>query len=293
MASLTDVYRGGRREASPRRLYVGVGLFLVGALLTVGGIAVGASLEVSTYFGLDVFEAREVAGVLAGVGLPLAFVGVLGVVPQVSVRLRAMGIAGAAVALVGVALFVWAYPQNWYGLTPDYTLPITAVYFAGALTSLWCLFTAVANFKTRNDPGGTVRLEITKGGTTRIVEVSNDRLREHLGGVGFLGGTPDGDVETQTNHPGRSAATSSASGGHPTASDGGATTTDDAELLDGPADQERGAAGRRPYQDSYCGNCDHFQYVRTASGDMRPYCGFHGDVMDDMDPCQQWESNTR
>lgn len=289
MTSLTEVYRGDRREASPRRLSFGVGLFLVGALLTVGGVAVGASSAVATWLGLGVYAAREVAGVLAGVGLPVAFVGVLIVVPQTGPRRRAAGIAGALVALVGVALFVWAYPHSWYGLQPDYTLPVTTVYFVGALTSLWCLFTAVANFKTRNDPGGTVRFEITREGATRVVEVSNERLRKHLGGIGFLGGTPDGETETQTNSP--QEASAQANGGEPraTVSDGGATTVaDDGEVLD-----SSGADTGRPRQDPYCGNCEHFQYVRTDEGDMRPYCRFHGETMDDMDACKQWEPNTK
>lgn len=292
MTSLTEVYRGGRREASPRRLYFGVGLFLVGALLTVGGIVVGAYSEAATWLGLGVYQAREAAGVLAGVGLPVAFVGVLAVVPQAGRLRRAGGVAGALIALGGVGLFVWAYPKSWYGLQPDYTLPVTAVYFAGALTALWCLFTAVANFKTRNDPGGTVKLEITGRGGTRVVEVSNDRLRDHLGGIGLLGGTPDGDAETQTNRPGGTGASATGPGSPTTASDGGATTvSDDGEVL--PGSNGRTGTGDSPRQDPYCGNCKHFQYVRTPEDDMHPYCGFHGEAMDDMDSCQRWEPNTR
>lgn len=288
MTSLTEVYRGGRRETSPRRLYFGVGLFLVGTLLTVGGIVVGASSEVANWLGLGVYAARESAGVLAGVGLPVAFVGVLTVVPQTGPRRRGAGLAGALLALVGVGLFVWAYPETWYGLHPDYTLPVTAVYFAGALTSLWCVFTAVANFKTRNDPGGTVKLEITRGGATRVMEVSNERLRDHLGGIGLLGATPDGETDTQTNRPGNSAADTSRTESRATVSDGGATTvTDDGEVL-----TDSGPGAGRPRQDAYCGNCEHFQYVRSTDGDLRPYCGFHGEAMDDMDPCQRWEPNT-
>lgn len=282
MTSLTEVYRGGRREAGLRRLYLGVGLFLVGTLLTVGGVVIGASSTVAAWLGMGVFEAREVAGILAGVGLPAAFLGVIAILPQASVRLRAGGVAGALVALAGTGLFTTVYPSNWYGMTPDYTLPVTAVYFTGALTTLWFMFSAVANFKTRNDPGGTVKLEITKAGETRVVEVSNDRLRRRLSGIGVLGTTPDGNAETQTN---RSQSMHSTSPGAPTASDGGATTThDDAEFLDSPGD--------RPRQDTYCGNCGHFQYVRTPDGDMRPYCGFQEGVMDDMDPCEKWKPNT-
>lgn len=285
MASLTEVYEGGRREASPRRLYLGVGLFALGAALTVGGIVVGASSTVAGWLGFDVFGAREIGGVLAGVGLPAAFLGVIAILPQAGRRLRTGAVGGLLIALVGVGLFVLAYPSNWYGMQPDYTLHITAVYFAGALMAFWCTFTAVANFKTRNDPGGTVKLEITKGGKTRVVEVSNDNLRQRLSGIGVLGATPDGEAQTQTNRPERGGhGGGSRSGMHPTASDGGATTAhDDAVLLDTP---------ETPRQDTYCGNCEHFRYVRTRDGERQLYCGFHEETMEDMDPCESWAPNT-
>jgi hypothetical protein len=166
---------------------------------------------------------------------------------------------------------------------------VASVYFLGTLVTTWCLFVAVANFKTRNDPGGTVKLEITKDGETRIVEVSNDRLRGTLGGIGVLGGTPDGDVDTQTNRESSTGggSTNRSSGGRggtaEGVTDGGATTTDDAEFLTGDSGE--------PTSDTYCGNCSHFQYVRT-DGDIEPYCGYHGELMDDMDACEEWTPNT-
>jgi hypothetical protein len=42
--------------------------------------------------------------------------------------------------------------------------------------------------------------------------------------------------------------------------------------------------------DEYCGNCEHFKYVRL-DGKLVPYCGLHEDLMDDMDACEQWEPN--
>ena len=314
MTSLTEVYQGGAGGADLRRLYAGVGLFAVGALLTVGGIVVGTSAGGGGVAGLSKFGARELAGVLAGVGLPMTFLGAMTVLPKASRRIRAVGWLGALVALGGVVAFVTVYPGQWFGMTPDYTLPVTAIYFAGAITTFWCLFVAVANFKARNDPGGTVRLEVTKEGKTRVVEVSNDRLRQGLGGIGFLGDTPDGETPTQTN------------GGSSPVSDGGAEvmtspestaatsagSTTDASLdraTDGPdtistKPRRRGQAettttsdGAEVTQstdvpgDAYCGNCSQFRYVRTEGG-LQPYCGLHEEIMDDMDACSQWEPNT-
>jgi hypothetical protein len=291
MASLTEVYEGGN-GASLRRLYAGVALFGVGAVLLVAGIVTVAT-GVGSRFGLAGFEARRVAGILGGIGLPAVLLGTMAVLPRASRTVRAAAYGGAAVSLVGVYLFDGAYPSDWVGGSGDtsMTLVVASVYFLGTLVMTWCLFVAVANFKTRNDPGGTVRLEIMKDGETRIVEVSNDRLRGKLGGIGMLGGTPDGDVDTQTN---RGASTDSRTtnrssggrGGSAATSQGvtdGGATTDDAEFLTPDSGEPTG--------DAYCGNCSHFQYVRS-DGDIEPYCGYHGELMDDMDACGEWTSNT-
>jgi hypothetical protein len=356
MASLTEVYEGGAGGPDLRRLYLGVGSFLVGIALTVGGIVVATSTGAAAALGLGTYAARELGGILAGVGLPLTFLGVVVVLPQTNRRVNAAAAVGSAVALLAVVLFAEVYPQAWF----SNAFVVVGVYFLGAVTTLWALFTAVANFKTRNDPGGTVELEITEGGETRVVEVSNRNLRQKLGGVGFMGGQPDGNVETQTagtdsggtGGSGRTgASTTSATGANTTTttsadrsttggsagssagssggkpeslterarstagsggrsrgsgsgsrsgggsrggsfgtgaatSDGGTTTEDGTEFLsDGNSDPH-------PNQDRYCGNCSHFRYVRTDQG-MQPYCGLHGDVMDDMDACSEWTPNNQ
>ena len=280
MASLTEVYDGGG-GAGLRRVYAGVVLFGVGAVLLVAGIAT-ATTGVGGRVGLfdDLYEARKVAGVLGGVGLPLVLLGTMTAIPQTSRRLRGVAVIGAAASAAGVALFADAYPVDWVGGSGDttMTLVVASVYFLGTIVTTWCLFVAVANFKARNDPGGTVKLEITKAGETRVVEVSNDRLEGTLGGIGVFGGTPDGDVETQTNRGGSERAAENSQ----SITDGGATT-DDAEFL---ADESAAPLG-----DTYCGNCTHFRYVRTDDG-MVPYCGYHDDRMDDMEACEEWTSNT-
>ncbi|OTF05690.1 hypothetical protein B9G38_12540, partial [Halorubrum sp. SD612] len=104
----------------------------------------------------------------------------------------------------------------------DLTLPTAGVYFFGAATTLWSVFVGVANFKTRNDPGGTVSMEVTHKGETKVVEVPRDQL-SGPGGIGLLGGTPDGDVETQTNRPDDGSA-GSATPSPPTGGPAGAST---------------------------------------------------------------------
>ena len=317
MASLTEVYRGGG-GAGLRRLYAGVALFGVGAVLVTTGVVV-ASTGLGSYLGLGQFGSRKLAGVLGGVGLPAVLFGTVVALPRASRRLQFAAAVGAIVCLVGVGLFVRWYPVDWVGGSGNtaMTLVVSATYFLGAILTSWCLFTAVANFKARNDPGGTVLIEIRKQGEKRVVEVSNDELRSQLGGIGLLGGTPDGDVETQTNRPDggktvtagsnpqgqqggnrqsaarRSRSRRAGSAGTDTSPTDGGTdkggsirtpgVADDAEFLDeGPS---------APVNDSYCGNCAYFRYVRTEDG-LVPYCGLHSEAMDDMDACDEWSPNT-
>jgi hypothetical protein len=108
-------------------------------------------------------------------------------------------LGGTGVATVGVWLFQSLYPYNWTSSDPLLALLTGCVYFAGIVTTFWCLFASLATFKTRNDPGGTARMEVTEEGTIRLVEEA--RTIPGLGGIGFFGQDPDGAVETQTNRP--------------------------------------------------------------------------------------------
>jgi hypothetical protein len=204
MTSLAEVYEGKVGEgADLRRLYLGVGLFVVGSLLVIAGIVAAGTQTVTSELGIR--TARRIAGILGGVGVPAVFLGVFTVLPAGRIT-RAAAIVGAGVALLGVSLFAHAYPCQWAGANcaaGDLTLPTAGVYFLGVITTFWCLFVGVANFKSRNDPGGTVELEVTRGGETKVIEVSKSKLDDTgsapaAGGIGFFGDTPDGEIDTQT-----------------------------------------------------------------------------------------------
>ncbi len=239
MTSLSETYGGrGRSEVDPRRLSAGVGLFGGGALLLVSGILVAA--EVLAPGGYTSGAARRLGGIIGGLGVPLVLLGVMMVLPA-DRRTRASAVAGAAIMGLGVALFSQAYPDHWVGgprpELVDLTLPTAGVYFLGAAATMWCVFVGVANFKTRNDPGGTVTMEVTHEGETKIIEVDRDQVGAG-GGVGLLGSTPDGGVETQTNRGGTADSTGSASspmaGAAPSGfSDGGDASREIASPLDG------------------------------------------------------------
>jgi hypothetical protein len=265
------VYEGGiNTVADPRQRRLGMALFALGAAMVVGSIPV-ATTDLSTVLGLDVFAAREVAGTLAGLGTPAVFVGLFVVVPA-SNRTRAAAAMGASLALLGVLLFRQAYPYRWLANEPQVALLTTVVYTAGMLLTLWALFISVATFNRRIDPGGTARIAITETGEVRVIRSGPDG---GAGSVGLFGRDPDGSVPTQTGDS------------DPTpASDGSGAVTNDA-LVD---DDIFTAAQQRGRPDEYCGNCEHFKYVRLDD-ELVPYCGLHEDLMDDMDACEQWEEN--
>ena len=306
MTSLTEVYDGGAGGTSLRRLYAGTTLIAVGAVLAVVAVLVSTTDLFASAF-TDQYGPVLWAGILAGTGVPLALLGVFTVLPA-SRRVQAAAVIGTSICLLGVVLFWHAYPSHWRFHGDNLTLHVSAVYLSGLLVALWCLFTGIVNFKTRNDPGGMLEMNVTRRNQTKVVEVEDER--GGLGSVGFLGGTPAGDVDTQTNvdddedtlafddasvTPQQSAAGSRlgsrpAPGGAP-ASDGGATTQDLQSPLDSAEARDDGLIVDGPAQpeptDRYCGNCAHFDYVRTNGG-ITPYCGRFEETMDDMDACEEW-----
>jgi hypothetical protein len=312
MTSLTDVYDGGvGLVADPRQRLAGAVLFLAGAAMVVGAIPI-ATTDLASGLGLSVFEARRLAGVFAGVGVPAVFVGILTVVPAGRAT-RAGATIGASLALLGVALFAYAYPYNWVATNPAMAVATTLLYTVGALVTFWCLFVAIATFKTRNDPGGSARVELTEEGTVRIVE--GDGPLSGVGGIGLFGRDPDGDVETQTNRDtdeedetlvaeaspepsgpdSGSGATNRPAQPTPAGDGAGAVQTDtrgQPGADPAAADTDvRQAVEERGSPDRYCGNCAHFEYVR-ADGDIAPYCGLHDELMEDMDACAEWDPNS-
>ncbi len=237
-------------------------------LVVVAILAATTSLFAA--IGLDIYGSRKLAGITAGLGVPAVFVGIFAVLPATSDRVRAAAAIGSSISILGVGMFWYAYPLHWAGYNRDLTLPVVAVYFVGLVVTFWCQFTAVVNFKTRNDPGGTVTMEVTRKGETKIVEVERSR---GFGSVGVFGDQPNGDIGVTTD----------------TVSDGGATSDDISSPIQQGNDR-RPTTPESAATDTYCGNCTHFDYVRTDNG-MTPYCGLYDQRMNDMDACDQWTPN--
>lgn len=300
MTSLGEVYHGDDRSGpSLRQIYAGASLFVVGIVLVVAGIVV-ATTDVLMGGGTTLFEVREYGGILAGLGVPAVFLGISAVLPAERSTRAAAGI-GASVAVLGVTLFAYAYPCRWSGANcapgmVDLTLPTVGVYFLGALTTFWCLFVGIANFKTRNDPGGTVTMEVTRQGETKVIEVDRSKPRGSVG-LGGSSSTPTATVGAQVSDGGSddddirevasvsSSSSPTAGGSHGSTGGGGTATASGGGSEVWQSSDVTGAS--TDAADRYCGNCEHFEYVRTERG-IQPYCGFHDGVMADMDACEDW-----
>lgn len=179
MTSLGDAYDDRDWDGrDPRWIAVGAGSFVAGVGAIVVAIALVAT-PVGDALGLTgIYEAREPAGVLAGLGVPAMLLGVVAVLP--SSRRQGIGVvAGALLCLTGVGLFTWAYPWMWPPAEPAYAFETSMVYFVGAMLSLWSVFSTVASYRVRNNPHGTVRMELKRQGETKTVTVSRDQYQQY------------------------------------------------------------------------------------------------------------------
>jgi len=180
MPSLSEAYDGGEWSGrDPRRVSAGGSLFALGALAVVSAILVLASDGAASLVGATgETAARRLAGTLAGLGIPAMFLGVVAVLPA-SRRERVGVLCGALGTVAGVFLFRQAYPDRWVGASDALAFPTAMVYFVGSCVALWFVLSAVATFKLRNNPQGTVTLEVTRQGETKEVSVSRDEYRRY------------------------------------------------------------------------------------------------------------------
>jgi hypothetical protein len=188
MESLGDAYTGSRWDGrDPRRVYAGatLGTLGVGALFVSALIGTGWANSLLGVTGT--VEAQGIAGVVGGLGLPALMVGVVAVLPA-SRRERLGVLAGAMGCVAGVWLFTRAYPLRWAGEPNSLAFPTMLTYFAGGCLALWFVFTAIADFRVRNNPSGTVSLELSRNGGTKTVQLSRDEYRSYRAALRGDGG---------------------------------------------------------------------------------------------------------
>ncbi|WP_340098425.1 DUF7139 domain-containing protein [Salinibaculum salinum] len=170
MPSLDEAYDRDRfTERDPRRVAGGLCLGAAGALAVLAAIILVAVAG-------DTTLAKAQSGVLAGLGVPAMFLAVVLVLPA-STRTRLGVVAGSVLSVAGVWLFWQAYPMRWTRTADSMAFETVMVYGLGGAVALWFVFSAVASFRRRNNPQGTVELEVVRQGETKTVEVSRDRYR--------------------------------------------------------------------------------------------------------------------
>jgi len=190
MPSLGEAY-DRRRGDTDRRGALAAGAAAFG----LGIAALFAGIVLVTLEPWGRFASRRLAGGLGGAGLPLVLLGIVAILPAHRIE-RIMTGAGAVLCAIATVVFWEAYPQRWFVPSADgLTLEISLLYLVGAALALWFVMRAVATFKTRNDPYGTVTLEIDHGDGTRVVEVdpaevdSREKLRERIDETAGTGDT--------------------------------------------------------------------------------------------------------
>jgi MFS family permease len=188
MERLGDAYGSrGWQGRDPRRVATGAASIALGCVAVLVGVLV-VTTPLSAVFGAeDGQAARRIAGVLAGAGVPVALAGVVGVLPT-SRKERAGVLAGALVCGIAVGMFAWAYPAQWSSGTSPAAFATTLTYLAGGALALWFVFTAIADFRTRNNPHDSVRVELRRQGETKTVELSPSEYQRYRNAVASDGG---------------------------------------------------------------------------------------------------------
>ncbi|WP_276271534.1 DUF7139 domain-containing protein [Haloarcula litorea] len=113
---MLDCYRryiGSIEEVSEVDVVFGMGLTMGGVALSVAGWLAFLWNETMAAYGTSGFyTVREVAIVVAGLGLPLFLLGVV-TMTLGSDRMTALSLAGTAVCVGAVLLFLATYPNQW------------------------------------------------------------------------------------------------------------------------------------------------------------------------------------
>lgn len=172
MPSLDEAYDDRSGLADSREAAVGLGLLSVGALAILAAIAL-------VWFGSDTPTIKQYAGVTAGVGIPAMLLGVVAVLPA-NRRQRLGVVVGTVLAGIGVWLFWHVYPTRWTRTSDPLAFETLTLFGVGCAIALWFVFSAIASTRLRNNPHGTVSLEVITQGRTRTVELSRREYRELL-----------------------------------------------------------------------------------------------------------------
>jgi len=113
-------------------VYLGFALFFAGIGFGIAAFVIGAAGQVTGAGGPAAdYIYREVALAVGMLALPSTLASVVVLLP-VSRRAVYGAAVGSAISLVGLGLFVWAYPYNWAaGSGPTYSIYVLFIYGVG------------------------------------------------------------------------------------------------------------------------------------------------------------------
>ncbi|MDS0258233.1 hypothetical protein NDI56_02280 [Haloarcula sp. S1CR25-12] len=113
-------------------VYLGFALFFAGIGFGIAAFVIGAAGQLTGAGGPSAdFIYREAAIAVGMLALPATLSSVVVLLP-VSRRALYGAAAGSTISLVGLGLFVWAYPYNWaVGSGPTYSIQVLFVYGVG------------------------------------------------------------------------------------------------------------------------------------------------------------------
>ena len=169
MTSLDEAYGGESSLSRPRQTFAG------GALVGLGVLAIVVAM--AAVWAGNGLPAKQTAGIAAGLGIQLMLVGIVVALPA-SGRTRVGVVVGTALSVGGVWLFQYAYPDRWTRTANPLAFETLLLYGVGCAIAVWFVFTAIANTRLRNNPQGTVSLEVVMQGETKTVEVSNREYQQ-------------------------------------------------------------------------------------------------------------------
>lgn len=187
---LLEYYR--RYVGDPDRttdVYAGFGLFFAGIGLGLVGVAIFFYSATLPPEALSTYAVREVAAVAAAVGLPVLLLGVVVLLP-VDRRMLYLAGVGAAITLVAVGLFTWAYPYNWNVPTAtDYSAQVVAVYTLGLVAVIAATGGALVAH----------RVERATSAAAGAADAAGGSAADAAGAAGDAGAGDDGETVTEAD----------------------------------------------------------------------------------------------
>ncbi|GAB6860432.1 permease [Haloplanus litoreus] len=141
-------------------VYLGFALFFGGIALGAVGILVFLLSATMSGGGTPAWAIREVAMAAASVGFPVILLGIVILLPG-DRRMTYASLAGLAVCLVAVGLFVATYPMNWnVARTPDYSAQGVAIYAVGLVAAVGATGAALVGHQVERAAPGERAAEV-------------------------------------------------------------------------------------------------------------------------------------